>query len=74
MQVSMVAHNFIPVLERPRQADFCEAMVSVHNDSRPIVLFSETLLKKKEKKKEGIRDAACGLNENVPHGVTYLHV
>lgn len=30
MQVSMVAHNFIPVLERPRQADFCEAMVSVH--------------------------------------------
>lgn len=73
MQVSMVAHNFIPVLERPRQADFCEAMVSVHNDSRPIVLFSETLLKK-EKKKEGIRDAACGLNENVPHGVTYLHV
>lgn len=73
MQVSMVAHNFIPILERPRQADFCEAMVSVHNDSRPIDLFSETLLKKKEKK-EGIRDAACGLNENGPHRVTYLHV
>lgn len=31
MQVSMVAHNFIPVLERPRQTDFCEATVSVHN-------------------------------------------
>lgn len=30
-QVSMVAHNFIPVLERPRQTDFCEALVSVHN-------------------------------------------
>lgn len=42
--------------------------------SRPIDLFSETLLKEKEKKDEGIRDAACCLNENGPHRVTYLRV
>lgn len=70
----MVAHNFILVLERPRQTGFCGAMVSVHTSSRPMDLFSETLLKEKGKEKEGIRDVACGLNEKDPHRVTYLHV